>query len=46
MTLMESLGSEIVTHLDDGAETGNTGDPDLDELGQGANGSQTSGEAI
>ena len=34
--LVESLGSEIVTHLDIGAALVDTGDPDLDEIGQAA----------
>ena len=37
--LLESLGSEIVAHLDVGAAPVDTGDPDLDELGQGPEGS-------
>ena len=42
VTLMESLGSEIVAHLDVGATTVDTGDPDLDELGQGPEGAHSS----
>ena len=41
VTLMESLGSEIVAHLDIGATTVDTGDPDLDELGQGPEGAHS-----
>ncbi|MEM7338475.1 MAG: sn-glycerol-3-phosphate ABC transporter ATP-binding protein UgpC [Actinomycetota bacterium] len=39
---MESLGSEIVAHLDIGAVPVDTGDPDLDELGQGPQGAHSS----
>ncbi len=34
--LLESLGSEIVVHLDVGTTMVDTGDPDLDDLGQGS----------
>ena len=39
VVLMESLGSEIVTHLDIGADTVDTGDPDLEELAGNDDGS-------
>ncbi len=40
--LTESLGSEIVAHLDVGANSVDTGDPDLDELGPGTEGARNS----